>query len=141
MRKSRSNLPTCEIEREGTKRIFSSDFNEYIFTVDDKITRTLLNTKMRKLRWRSREERAFVRLVKAYNRQHIEVRNPGFRDTIREISDHVFGQRAHKAMGREVGSVGSGESEGCIPFTAGEGTRRALTTNWMLRNNASRTIS
>lgn len=40
------------------------------------------------------------------------MRNPGFRDTIREISDHVFGQRAHKAMGeREVRSVESGEEK------------------------------
>lgn len=71
-----------------------------------KLSRTLLNTCDR-----SGEERAFVRLVKLHNRQRIEVRNPGFRDTIREISDHVFGQRAHKAMGREARSVESGVGE------------------------------
>ena len=121
-----------------------------------KIIRNVVEQARENYENRSWEERAlFVRLVKLYNRQHIEVRNPGFRDTIREISDHVFGQRAHKAMGeREVRSVESGEEkrermgrverawrEGRIPFTTGEGTRRALTTNWMLRNNASRTIS
>lgn len=76
----------------------------YIFIVDDnKIISNVVD--------RSGEERAFVRLVKLHNRQHIEVRNPGFRDTIREISDHVFGQRAHKAMGREARSVESGVGE------------------------------
>lgn len=78
-----------------------------------KIIRNVVEQARENYENRSWEERAlFVRLIKLYNRQHIEVRNPGFRDTIREISDHVFGQRAHKAMGgREVRSVESGEEK------------------------------
>lgn len=95
MRKSRSNFSTCETSKVRNLYIFIVDDNKIISNVVD----------------RSGEERAFVRLVKLHNRQHIEVRNPGFRDTIREISDHVFGQRAHKAMGREARSVESGVGE------------------------------
>lgn len=62
-------------------------------------------------------------------------------DTIPEISDHVFGQRwtkrGRKARMRQNGWA---ESERRNPLR-GEGTRRALTTNWMRRNNASLTIS